>query len=247
MSNSPNRIILIMIFFCVLSFISCSKQGAQSNIISTSDEKKAEEQFNVARSLSEKAEFGKAILEYQKVIISFPQLSCAPIAQFSIGRCYYDLKDFDNSKKVFQKFLKDFPRHELSTQAQVYLGDLFEQEKNYKSAINLYRQALKNYKGDKHFPEDKIQFRVALCYESLSDYNQAIREFLKLIRKYPKSKLVALSKFNVVYSYATLGKEDKAKECSKWVIEQHPGTSEAKLAQKLLNEINESNTIKRNK
>ncbi len=244
MLNSKNKILIIVL--CILTFIGCSKKEIQSNFIRSSYEKKAEEQFNIARSLVEKADFDKAILEYQKVIVNYPQSSFIPLAQFSIGRCYRDLKDIKNSKKAFQTFLEDFPRHELSLQARVFLADLFEQEKNYNSAIKFYRQALINYKEDKWLPKDKIQFKLALCYEELSDYNQAIREFFKLIRKYPSSKFVALSKFNIGYCYAQLNEIDDAKKSLNWVIEQHPNTEESNLAKKLLKEINEANMVKNN-
>lgn len=97
---------------------------------------------------------------------------------------------------------------------------------------------LKSRKDDKDFPKDRTQFKIALCYKDLSNYRQAIREFLKLIRKFPTSKLVAHSKLNVGYCYVQLYKEDDAKRALKWVIEGHPNTEEAKLAEELLNRIN---------
>lgn len=82
---------------------------------------------------------------------------------------------------------------------QLEKADLLFQKQAYSEAIEIYQDHLRQFpKGPLR---DAALMKTGRAYLAMRDYQQARREFHRLIRNYPKSLLVDDARFNVILAY----------------------------------------------
>lgn len=105
---------------------------------------------------------------------------------------------------------------EMFEQAQKFFD-----EKSFKRAYELYEQLIKDNSNFRNM--HRILFNSAVCLYQLNNYDEAIKRFEEVIEKYPNTKFVGLSYFNI--ANALLNKDryinrNKAIKYYKTAIEQ---------------------------
>ena len=107
-------------------------------------------------------------------------------------------------------------------------------------AQDLFEKFLKDF--DKNELTDNAIFWIGQIYYSKGDYENAVKEFDKLVNLCEKGELPdcnkePISMLKLSYSYIKLGEKEKAKEVLQKLIEKYPETEEALVAKRKLKEL----------
>ncbi len=217
------------------------------------------EQFEWANGFYEKADYKKAVFEFEKLIKNFPNSEYAPKAQYYIGRSYEDEGDLFRAFLNYQKVIDNFPYNdkiEEIIERQYKIGNLFYSGQKAKllgmdilpgldKAAEVFQKVVNNAPYGDY--ADLAQFKLGETYKKMGNYNDAINEFQKLVDTYPSSRLVDESRYQIALcaNKASLGADydqevtDKAITEFKNFSEAHPESTLAKNVDETLKSLNE--------
>lgn len=105
-------------------------------------------------------------------------------------------------------------------------------DKDFSSAIDTFGAFLSAYPG--HRLSANAQYWLGETYYAKGDYERAIIEFDRAIKKYPASDKAPASLLKQAYSFERLGAKKEAALLFKEIVEKYPKSPEAGLARKRL-------------
>lgn len=105
------------------------------------------------------------------------------LARFYLGMSYLKLKDYDHAIEA----LRSFDAKDQVTGALVYgaLGDAYSEKKELDDAISFYEKAVSE--NSNNFTTPIMMMKLAIAYESKSDYSGAKEVYSRLKKEYPTS------------------------------------------------------------
>ncbi|MBI5493095.1 MAG: tol-pal system protein YbgF [Deltaproteobacteria bacterium] len=115
--------------------------------------------------------------------------------------------------------------------------------KGYKETVNKdYTEAAETFRGFLvSYPNHKLasnaQYWLGEIYYARGDWEMAIIEFDKVVKKYPNGEKAAASMLKEGFAFEKLGSKKEARVLLKEVMERFPKTSEAHLAKKRLESL----------
>src|SRR5574337_1051899 len=115
--------------------------------------------------------------------------------------------------------------------------------KGYRETVNKdYTEAAETFRGFLvSYPNHKLasnsQYWLGEIYYARADWEMAIIEFDKVVKKYPNGEKAAASMLKEGFAFEKLGSKKEARVLLKEVIERFPKTSEAHLAKKRLESL----------
>ncbi|MEE8573897.1 MAG: tol-pal system protein YbgF [Thermodesulfobacteriota bacterium] len=119
---------------------------------------------------------------------------------------------------------------------QLYIiGYHYAMDKQFTLALDNLKRFLAAFPD--HKLSDNAQYWVGETYYGMGDYERAIVEFNKVVKRYPKGDKVAAAYLKQGYSFHKLGSDDEAKMLFERVIDKFPTSSEAKDAKKRIKKI----------
>lgn len=157
-----------------------------------------------------------AIKAYQKCIDNYPEEEPERIALVysTVADCYRQMFNFDMAKKTYEKIINKYPATKSAESAQKRLEQLndpkyiekFKMAKEYTEKMAPLNEANRYYKNKEYHqaitkakellttqrdPEMLLYIRsfMADCYAKSNDKRQAIREYKKIIKLFPKTKV----------------------------------------------------------
>ncbi len=173
----------------------------------------AEAQFNRAEEFFKESDYKRAIDEYTKIFKKFPESSYVPKAQVAIGICYFRMNKFDQALEAYQKVIDDYPNSDMVKKASELEEELAEnlmerksvgqfltpQRARYSKAAKIYQQIVDNFPFQPRAAE--LQYKVGQIYYEVKNFDEAIKAFEKVEKKYPESQWVSESSFMIGLSY----------------------------------------------
>ena len=108
-------------------------------------------------------------------------------------------------------------------------------QSRYDRSITAFREFLVRYPDTEY--ADKAQFWLAEAYHVNSRFDQALVEYNVLLQNYPESRKLAQAKLKAGFCQLELGQIEPAKQQLEELIQHHPGTTAARLAQARLKKI----------
>ena len=119
------------------------------------------------------------------------------------------------------------------------------------SEIDLYNGALSDYQAGRYdlalagfreylrlYPDgaspDNAQFWIGKIHLDQEQYDAAVRELERLLGAFPETDKAAQATFYLGNAYRALGREDRAREYYRDVIERYPASQESQLARREL-------------
>ena len=90
----------------------------------------------------------------------------------------------------------------------------------HEDAAQGFKEFLRAYPG--HDLADNSQYWLGECYYDRKDYGQAVREFRRVIERYPNGNKVPDALLKVGYSYLALGSVDAGKQTLEQLIRSYP-------------------------
>lgn len=107
----------------------------------------------------------------------------------------------------------------------------FKERKYEKARIRF--QSYLNYHPNKEYSDD-AQFGIGQCYYFEKKYNQAIPEYEKVVKNYPKGNKVPSALLMQGISFLKLNKKPNAKLILQRLIQDYPNTNQARIAREKL-------------
>ena len=168
-----------------------------------------EDQIEYALSFYKGGNFKIALKEFKKLIKYYPLSKEAPTAQYYIGRIMEDIGRPYDAFKAYQKVIDLYPYTDLVDdviEREFKIGELFASGRKISivgplkvpavdKAIEILKAVADNSPYGKY--ADKAIFNTGLAYKGISDYDNAIMTFKKLIDKYPDSNFIDSARYQL--------------------------------------------------
>ena len=106
---------------------------------------------------------------------------------YSRGLDAYRKKFYDEARQFMLEIIKSFPNGIYSDRANYWIAESFIEQKSFKQALEFYQKVL-GFSGSSK--EDDAQYRIGICYLYLGEFDKAVEELTKLVRRYPASEFV---------------------------------------------------------
>ncbi|GEM_PF-6997175 len=131
--------------------------------------------------------------EAQRYMLSANQ-TYKPLALYDYAWAKEALGDKDESLHIFLQFLKQYPQHEFAPEVAMKLGELHFYNNEYEKALSFYQNVINLPDCGLH---DKALYKIATAQLELKHKSKAIKNFIKLVEKYPNSSLVLESYYRL--------------------------------------------------
>ena len=112
--------------------------------------------------------------------------------------------------------------------------ETFKQGK-YDKARTEFKNYLNLYPNTEY--SDHAQFWIGECYYFEKKYEEAILEYDKVVKNYPKGSKVSSALLKQGFSFLILGDKSSARVILQQVVKDYPNTSQERMARAKLNEI----------
>ncbi len=169
-------------------------------------------------------EFDEAIDNYKKLFEIYPQSPLLPITYYSIGDSYFNKGEYDLAIQSYKQLISIFPNSSFVYDAVNGIQYCYIIQDESEEAIKYLENFINSHQRLNFI--DKLQFKKAEIYYSDGNYQAALREYSKLIDKYPESKLVYNSYYWMGKSASLLDRFDDAISYFKFVINESLNTEE---------------------
>ncbi len=196
-----------------------------------SGELAAEALFWSADSYYNLRRWNDAIRQFERFLEGYPDHRFAGAAVYSLGWANFNIRQFERAIHYFRAFESDhepppmalFP-YDVDTRLR--LGDSHYALGRYEEAVRYYDRAVGAEPGG-----DYAIFQMANSYYRNEQSFEAVRNFRRLVRIYPYSRLREQAQYNIGYIYFRIGNYDQAIEEFHELINRYPGTEWAARAQ----------------
>lgn len=196
-----------------------------------SGELAAEALFWSADSYYNQGQWQNAARFFERFLGGYRDHRYAGAAYYSLGWCYFNLENFELAARHFETFLNDHEPPPMAlfpyeTDARLRLADAHYALGNYETAIGHYQIAAGSDPGG-----DYAIFQMANSHFRLNQSFEAVRNFRRLPRIFPDSRLREQAQYNVGYIYFQIGNYDQAIEEFHTLINRYPASQWAVRAQ----------------
>lgn len=192
------------------------------------DPKAPDMQYYAGECMFNLRKFEQAIREYQLTYRRYPKSELAPAAMYNEGWCYYELQKPENMIEIFKTLVQKFPTSEFAPHGLFTIGDYYYNIKDYQNASMYYSELKKKYPNYEKIPEvdellydlsqinSYLEYEKAMKYFDDRNYERAIEELMRVLKKYPDASVAVGCRVNIAASYEML---ENKKEAIKWYDE----------------------------
>jgi TolA-binding protein len=169
----------------------------------------------------------KAAEHFSAVVQRFADDPAYGPSLLRLGECHAAAGRWPDSHTCFGDYLAKFSDSELWFQAQFGLGFALENQQKLDDAIAAYKQVIERHSGP---TAARAQFQIGECLFAKKQYDEAVRELLKvdILYGYPEWSAAAL--FEAGRCFEELAKPAEARSQFEQVKQKYPETQWAKLA-----------------
>lgn len=186
----------------------------------------AAEQLASADAFAASGDTEKAIPTYRFIAKNYSKSKEAPVAQFKLAKQLQKKQDFEGAFKEYQTLLQKYPQtpdFEESVSEQINIANAYLKGMKVKflgipmvpsmeKAEEMYLAILKVSPYSKHAAI--TQFNLGLAIEKQGRAQDAIKEYQKVLDKYPNSSACASASYQIGYVYMKLGTVGKSQDLS---------------------------------
>ncbi|MFQ5489743.1 MAG: tetratricopeptide repeat protein [Phycisphaerae bacterium] len=176
----------------------------------------------------------QAAKHLQRVAESFPSDPASGPAMLRWGETLAAQQHWPQSEQVFGRYLDRFADSDVWFQAQFGLGWARENQGRYDEAIDAYRSLVDRHQGP---TAARAQFQIGECRFAKKDYDNAIRDLLKVDILYAQPQWSAAALYEAGRCFEAMSKLGQARRQFQQVIEKHAQTHWAELAGQRLAEL----------
>ncbi len=196
-----------------------------------SGELAAEALFWSADSYYNQQRWNDAIRQFERYIEGYPDHKFAGAAVYSLGWAHFNIRQYERAIRYFESFESEYEPPPMAlfpydVDTRLRLGDSYYALGRYEEAIRNYDKAVGAEPGG-----DYAIFQMANSFFRSEQSFEAVRNFRRLVRIYPYSRLREQSQYNIGYIYFQTGNYDQAITEFHELINRYPNTEWAARAQ----------------
>jgi len=199
--------------------------------------------YQAGEARLKRKEFKEALANYQKAVAANPSDNTLhEQAQLRLGESLGLAANWPASEETYAKFITSYPEHDFIRKAHLGTGWAQENQKKHAAAIASYKKVTESGEPD----EDgaRAQFQIGECHLAQNDYNNAIKEFVRVTVIYSHPQWVSKALLEMGHTFdrqsdalkakgqletATAAKK-QARERYQEVIEKYKDTDAATVA-----------------
>jgi len=176
----------------------------------------------------------KAVKHLARVREEFQSAPVLEPSLLRLGESLAQLQRWPRSERVFTEYMERFSDSKQWFQAQFGIGWARENQSRYDEAVSAYRQVVDRHQGP---TAARAQFQIGECLFAKKQYEEAVREFLKvdILYAYPEWSAAAL--YEAGRCFQKLGKLVEARNHFNQVAEQYGQTRWAEMASQQLTQV----------
>ncbi|PIQ89905.1 MAG: hypothetical protein COV72_00650 [Candidatus Omnitrophica bacterium CG11_big_fil_rev_8_21_14_0_20_42_13] len=213
------------------------------------------EQLSYAKSFFDSKDYKKALSEFIKLTRRYAKSKEAAEAQYYTGLVYENLDKLYEAHLAYQKLIEKYPFSERIDEAiekQYNIAEKFmNQDKKIlgieiptqRHAIDIFDAVIKNAPYGKYAPV--AQYKIGLILKGLARFDEAKREFEKVVANYPESEWNEAAKFQIALCTKKTSLDvpydqqitKEAKERFEDFIVSHPDAELSKQAQEQISDL----------
>jgi outer membrane protein assembly factor BamD len=182
-------------------------------------EETSKEQLDKGEKYEKEGKIEEAAGAYKAIVKTWPLSPNAPEGQFRFATMLYKLFEFQGAFKEFQNCLDKYPETEHFDDILKYQYDIAclflagERQKVWKiptlpsmeKTVDMFVQVIKNGPYSNYAPMS--QLKIGFAREKQHQWDDAVKAYQELIRKYPKSDLADDAQFQIGYAYMLASRE----------------------------------------
>ncbi len=207
----------------------CDKIAGDANLVSSVKVKDQASPDAVPKTLTQKEWADKAAEDYQAIYDQNPGYKDVA---FALGLIYFNKGEFKKAEPYLEKAVSLAPTKDNVVLA---LGQDELRSQNYKDAVNTLAKYLEVTQNDTLKPA--VMDQIAVSYEKLNDYNNALVYYEKLLGLRPGSEKALLGKGNALLQ---LKKYDDALPVLEQYIKVSHNDAKKKEVEKVIKQIKAS-------
>ncbi len=185
--------------------------------------------FFCGESLFELGKHGAAIEQFERVVGGSRDDAAFGPSLLRLGECLTAQQRWAKSEEAFTRYIERFETGEQWFQAAFGMGWARENQGRFDEAVAAYERVVAKHKGP---TAARAQFQIGQCLFAKKQYEDAVRELLKvdILYAYPKWSAAAL--YEAGRCFEKLSRTAEAREQFKTVVEKHGETKWAQMASK---------------
>ena len=138
-------------------------------------------QLKIADAFMEEGEYYRAVTEYKKFLILFPESGKADYAAFQIGMAYFKGEEYGAAARSFLAMPEKYPASGYAIQAGYYEGISQWRMKNYDRARAALESLVEQHPDSEYAPRSLVAICLAALDEGKEEVGrQALKRFLEL-------------------------------------------------------------------
>ncbi len=186
------------------------------------DLRSPEMQYYAGECMFNLKKFEQAIREYQLTYRRYPKSDLAAAAMYNEGWCYYELQKPESMIETFKTLAQRYPNSEYAPHGLFTIGDYYYNIKDYQNAAVYYSELKKRFPNYEKIQEvdellydlsqinSYLEYEKAMKYFDERNYEKAIEELMKVLKKYPDASVAVGCRVNIAASYEMLNKKREA-------------------------------------
>jgi len=175
---------LLSVLFFVFSPLLGFSYASENGVLLT-----AEVQLRIADAFMDEGEYYRAITEYKKFLIIFPQSEKGDYAIFKIGMSYYHGEEYESSTRALAALREKYPESSYAAQAHYFEGLGYWKLKQYQTAKTAMAALAASYPDSEYAPLALVAgSMLALDQENVSVSRHGLEQLGSTYPDYPGSK-----------------------------------------------------------
>jgi len=139
--------------------------------------------FRTGHAFQNEREYYRAITEYKRLLILFPESDKAEDAYFNIGMAYLKGEEYESAATAFGSLRQKFPEGKYAAQSHLYEGLSYRKLKKYKEAVGQFDMITETFSHEGEAP--KALVAKSLIALEVNDLARMKSELERIIREYP--------------------------------------------------------------
>jgi TolA-binding protein len=173
--------------------------------------------------------FADALIQFEKLIKSYPESSYRDDTQYWSAWAYFRKKDYPKAIEEYQRLIQDYPTSPLVPSAILKIGDGYYNLKKYDQAGLAYQQFLKDYPKSKETPEAEFGLILSLLQEK--QYGVFVSRAESFLKRFPQHPLARQTLMQLGDHYQEQRQREKAIRTYRELVHLFPNTEGVEEAQ----------------
>jgi outer membrane protein assembly factor BamD (BamD/ComL family) len=176
-------LVLLALMFCCVCPFPGSPLASEKGILMTD-----EMQLKVADAFMDESEYYRAVTEYKKFLVLFPEADRADYVLFRMGMAYYRGEEYEASARTLAGLREKFPESRYASEAQYFEGLGYWKLKQHSNAKTALEGVARSYPDSKSAPLALVAVAMlALDQDHVNAGRQGLEKLVEVYPEYPGS------------------------------------------------------------